>query len=70
MCSSCEVLTINGVLCHETGCPDAWNDVTRECKWCGQSFKPENKLQDCCSHSCEMAYNNLSCNCEECNPDD
>ena len=70
MCSSCEVLTINGVLCHETGCPDAWKDYTRKCKECGQLFKPANKLQDCCSHSCEIHYNNISCDCEDCNPDE
>lgn len=26
MCDSCEVLTINGVYCHELGCPEAWKD--------------------------------------------
>ena len=35
MCQSCEVLNINGVNCHEIGCPDAWKDYTRECKECG-----------------------------------
>lgn len=57
MCSSCEVLTINGVLCHETGCPDSWKDEQRECKWCGTMFKPEDKHQDCCDVSCAEAYN-------------
>jgi hypothetical protein len=29
-CSQCAALAINGVACHETGCPRA----TRECKGC------------------------------------
>lgn len=67
MCNSCGVMHINGVLCHETGCPDAWKEGTRECKWCGGEFKPEEKHQDCCGHSCSVAYHNLSCDCNECN---
>ena len=68
MCNSCETLTINGVLCHEIGCPDSYKDENRECKWCGQDFTPEQNHQVCCSHSCEMDYNGNSCDCEECNP--
>lgn len=41
MCDSCEVVRINGVLCHEAGCPDAWRDRTRECDVCGCDFLPE-----------------------------
>ena len=29
-CSQCEVLVINGLPCHETGCPNQ----THECKGC------------------------------------
>jgi len=67
MCSSCEVLRINGVVCHESGCPEAWKDEVRECGWCGQNFKPEDRHQECCSHSCEMSFCGIDCNCEECN---
>lgn len=56
MCSSCQMVAINGVPCHETGCPDAWKDYTRECKECGVEFKPEHRHQDCCSESCAEAY--------------
>lgn len=70
MCNSCEILSINGVLCHELGCPEAWKDEVRECKWCGEKFKPERDYQDCCSHSCEVAYHNLDCCCEECFTED
>ena len=68
LCHSCDALVINGLLCHETGCPDVWKDHKIECKNCGQEFKPESRGQVTCSHSCYIAYNNLDCDCEECNP--
>ena len=58
MCKSCVVLTINGVKCHETGCPDAWMDEERDCKWCGCSFKPEDRNQNFCDDQCFIAYHN------------
>jgi len=68
-CPSCEILYINGVRTHETGCPDAWKDKIRECNECGQKFKPKEPYQDCCGHTCEMAYYGLSCGCIECIPE-
>lgn len=59
MCNSCEVLVINGVVCHEKGCPDAYQDEVRECLWCGQEFKPEYKESGFCHDSCYRAYYNL-----------
>lgn len=56
MCEQCEALTINEVHCHESGCPIAWKDYDEECKWCGRSFKPEEKGQTCCDESCTEAY--------------
>lgn len=70
MCNSCEVSHINGVLCHENGCPEAWKDEVRECKWCGQEFKPEERTQDCCCHTCTVAYHNIPCDCDECKDPD
>lgn len=67
-CYSCNVVYINGVKCHEQGCPDAWRDEKRECKWCGNDFQPEEHHQDCCCHICSVAYHNIDCDCEECNP--
>jgi len=55
-CDSCEVLVINNVICHETGCPDAWKDETRECKWCGRRFQPAEKNQESCDSDCAEAY--------------
>lgn len=66
MCQSCEQLRINGVVTHETGCPDAWRDEVRECKWCGGSFKPTERHQYCCEHSCKVAWSGRSCDCESC----
>jgi hypothetical protein len=55
-CSACEMVTINGVPCHETGCPEAWRDYDRECAWCGTRFRPENRYQFCCDPSCDASY--------------
>jgi len=57
MCNSCEVLVINGIICHEHGCPESWRDETRECKWCGSEFTPENREQVFCDESCAESYN-------------
>ena len=29
-CDGCAIININGVLCHERGCPDAWRDKEPE----------------------------------------
>ena len=55
-CDSCEVLVINGVICHELGCPGAWKDETRTCKWCGTEFKPEDRRQRFCDEDCARSY--------------
>lgn len=52
MCKSCEMISINGVACHETGCPDAWMTGTIECFECGCRFTPEFKGQRFCSNEC------------------
>ena len=55
-CQSCEALYVNGVKTHELGCPDAWRDYPRECKFCGVEFIPESKDQDCCGDECARSY--------------
>ena len=52
----CEKLRINGVVTHEIGCPEAWRDYDRECRWCGTMFKPEDKGQECCSDDCTESF--------------
>jgi len=63
MCNSCELLVINGVKCHEQGCPDAWKDYVAECVWCGSEFTPEFKGQRYCDESCSNndGYTHFSC---------
>lgn len=47
-CDSCVLASINGVVCHERGCPCAWKDVKTECQACGCEFIPEEKAQKLC----------------------
>jgi hypothetical protein len=61
MCNSCVALRINGVYCHESGCPDSHLDANGkpkevECKWCGSMFVPEDRHQLFCEDSCAEAY--------------
>lgn len=48
-CDQCQVAYINGVRCHETGCPLAWRDEIRECSECGCDFEPEDRYQRVCA---------------------
>lgn len=53
-CDGCSIARINGVLCHETGCTEAWKDKLVECFICGYGFFPEERnLRVCpdCSNS-------------------
>jgi len=65
MCQSCEALKINGVLCHEHNCPDAWKDQTRECRECGCEFKTEGQDQRFCSEECAAAYYGVPCDVDD-----
>lgn len=42
-CSQCEALTINGIACHETGCPNQ----THECKGCDTIISYRGYCEDC-----------------------
>ena len=55
-CDSCNPDMINGSLCHETGCPDAWRDYETECAFCGCDFWPEDSGQLCCDRECHGSY--------------
>lgn len=67
-CESCNATMINGVFCHETGCPDAWKNHKYSCKNCGCEFTPESKDDSfvTCSHICHVNYYGLLCTCDEC----
>lgn len=50
-CDQCEMISIQGVPCHETGCPNAWRGI-KTCDACLQDFEPEYRFQRYCSGSC------------------
>ena len=66
MCKSCEAVSINGVNCHDIGCPDSWMDKPYECKECGFEFIRENRNQWFCSDHCVNMYNGFGCACDSC----
>lgn len=47
-CNACNPSRINGVLCHEAGCPEAWRDHVIACFECGGDFYPEEQFQRVC----------------------
>lgn len=55
-CDSCQMLSINGLACHELHCPDAWMDELRECRNCGTDFTPSQQHQACCDDDCTRSY--------------
>ena len=65
-CQSCEMISINGMACHETGCPDAWRDRPRVCRECGFDFRPTERVQMYCSPCCAAAAYGMQCECPEC----
>lgn len=52
-CDSCEPSVINGVLCHEHGCPDAWRDYERSCDACGFDYLPAEAYERMCPECAE-----------------
>lgn len=58
ICPSCDAVLINGIYCHEHGCPDAWRTSTPECKNCGFFFEPHSNSNIFC---CEECYNDYYC---------
>lgn len=56
MCQSCEVLNINGMNCHEIGCPEAWRDYAIKCHECQKAFKPKEREQVCCTKRCKKIF--------------
>jgi hypothetical protein len=61
MCDQCEAMMIQGVYCHETGCPNSdldanGNPYPKECEWCGAEFVPDFKGQSFCQENCQANY--------------
>ena len=41
-CDGCSPSTINGVLVHERGCPDAWRDAVDDLDFHDEAWEEEN----------------------------
>lgn len=60
-CDQCQVLSINGMACHETGCTNSWlhpvsdKPYKKDCKWCGEEFRPKEKFQTVCKRCAKEA---------------
>ncbi len=62
-CDGCTMVHVNGVGCHELGCPESWRDVKRDCTWCGVEFYPTERNTICADcifdfHHCEEDFDN------------
>ena len=55
-CDGCCPCAVNGVLCHEDGCPDAWRDSTVDCFECGCQFHPTARRQTLCPDCLEVNH--------------
>jgi hypothetical protein len=42
-CNSCSPSRVDGVICHEAGCPDAWKDNPKECSNCDRNYYAERR---------------------------
>jgi hypothetical protein len=57
-CDGCNPARINGVFCHETGCPYAWKDKTASCWECGFDFYPDEPSRYSLCQSCQEEATN------------
>ena len=56
-CDGCSPCSVNGVFCHEAGCPDAWRDTEVNCFDCGFGFYPVIHGQRYCPSCIENTEN-------------
>jgi hypothetical protein len=52
-CDQCDSATINGVFCHEFGCPNK-NPPAFECRECGSMFDNQQECYECCQDDIDM----------------
>lgn len=52
-CNQCQMLNINGLNCHETGCP---NDRSWQCFECGSEYSTKEEVNGCCDLDCETEH--------------
>ena len=56
-CHQCAAAMINGVYCHEIGCPESGKQAFRDCKWCGAKLEgPKKRNRGFCNNDCEKSY--------------
>lgn len=61
-CDGCWSVSINGIACHEHGCPNNWIDLNTgepyrtECNFCGSLFVPAVRYQSYCDQICKELY--------------
>ena len=61
-CDQCQVIAIQGIATHETGCPNSHlhpltgEPYLVECKWCGNEFTPSERGQTFCDEDCARSY--------------
>lgn len=58
-CDGCNPSMVNGKVCHEHGCPDAWRDYAKECFECGCKMFAQGRgrviCEDCANpEECEV----------------
>lgn len=53
-CDGCSPSMINKVLCHESGCPERWRDMERDCFQCGEEFMPGDRTDSICADCMEQ----------------
>jgi hypothetical protein len=53
-CDDCAIAVINGVVCHEHGCPSAWKGKPIKCFECGCAFVPSTKNAVVCVDCAEQ----------------
>jgi len=52
-CDNCNIVRVNGILCHEQGCPDSWRDYKLDCFQCGCDFMRTERYQTVCEDCSE-----------------
>lgn len=58
MCNQCEMMTINGISCHEIGCPNHGKSYKLSCLVCGKTIRKNNRSgrRFFCSDICMLKY--------------
>ena len=56
-CDECEMLTINGCACHESGCPNM------QARWDGEDWQQQTECRECgCTVDCD-SRGRFECTC-------